>query len=107
LLQRDDFAARLEARMQLPGSDIDGVNTARAALQEQLGKPAGRRADVETDAVRDVEMKVVERRRKLDPAARDIRVFGAAIESDALRTGTPSARTKPAAIAACARARLS
>ena len=44
-----------------------------AALQQAVGEPAGRGADVEAAAAGDVERQRVERVRQLDPAARDIR----------------------------------
>ena len=38
--------------MKLIAADIDRIDAPRAALQQHLGKPAGRGADIEADAVR-------------------------------------------------------
>src|SRR5580700_6479903 len=76
LLHRDDIAAAAQARMQLIAADVDGVDAACAAQCQNLGEAAGRGADVEADAPRHVEMKMIERGCKLDPATRHVRMLG-------------------------------
>ena len=101
--------------MKLAAADIDRIDAPRAAREQHLGEAAGRGADIEADAARDIDAEMVERRRKLDAAARHPGMRGLARAAlrrsrnllGRLATGTPSAVTRPAAIAACARARLS
>ena len=71
---RDDVAAAAQARMKLIAADVDGVDAPRAAHKQDFGEAAGRGADVEADAPGHVEMKMIERGRKLDAAARHIRM---------------------------------
>ena len=100
--------------MQLPMPDIDRVDAPCAAREQHLGEAAGRGADIEADAASRIEAEMIERGRELHAAARHpgMRRLGAqdasaAISSDGLRTGSSSAVTRPAAMAACALARLS
>ncbi len=60
--------------------DIDCVNTARATLQQDLRKSAGRSADVKADPAFWIDTKVVKRCRELHAAARYIRVHGACLQ---------------------------
>ncbi len=57
--------------MQLSAADIERIDAPRAAREQNLGKSAGRCADVEADAARGIEPEMIERRRQLDPAAGD------------------------------------
>ena len=59
--------------MQLPVADVERDHARRAALQEDVGEPAGRRTDVEAVEAGDVEPERVERVRELVPRARDVR----------------------------------
>src|ERR1700678_4536461 len=61
-----------QRRMQLLAPDIDGEHPAGAVGEQHLGEAAGRRADVETDVILDVERMSLQRARQLDAAARDI-----------------------------------
>ena len=101
--------------MQLPAADIDRVDAPRATLQQDFGEAAGRGADIEADAALQIESKLIEGGGELDAAARYVRMLGRGLDSR--RSGNllrrlcaPSRRrrvTRPAAIAAWARARLS
>ena len=44
--------SRAERLGELPAADVDGVDAARAALEQDVGEAAGRGADVEADAAR-------------------------------------------------------
>ncbi len=71
LLQRHHLGPAAQARMQLVAADVDREDAARAAREQDLGEAAGRGADIEADATRDVDRQPVERMGELDPAARD------------------------------------
>src|SRR5580698_5392484 len=75
-LHGDDIAAAAQARMQLIAADVDGVDTLRAAQNQNFSEAPGRGADIEADAAGHVETKMIECRRKLDAAARHIRMLG-------------------------------
>ena len=64
--------------MQLAATDIHGIDSPRAACEEDLGEAAGRGADIEADAAarikHRIEAEVIERGRELHPAARHVRV---------------------------------
>ena len=77
---RDDIVTAAQARMQLIAADIDRVDAPRAAREQDLGEAAGRGADVEADAIRHVEREMIERERKLDAAARHIRMLGLGLD---------------------------
>ena len=62
--------------MQLIAADVDRVDAPRAAQNQDFGEAAGRGADVEADTPGHVEMKMIERRCKLDAAARHIGMLG-------------------------------
>ena len=66
--------------MKLAAPDIDGINALGAAQNQNLGKAAGRSADIDADAIRDIELKMIERRRQLDPAAGDVSVRGLSVD---------------------------
>src|SRR6185437_14504550 len=66
LLERDEGAAAAQFWMQLVAADIDRIDALRAALEQDFGKAAGRRADVEANAVLNVEAEAIERRRQFD-----------------------------------------
>src|ERR1700721_1440229 len=53
---------------------ISATKGARAAFAQHLGKAAGRSADIEANAAGHVDPEVIKRCRKLNPAARDVRV---------------------------------
>ena len=102
-----------EARVELAMADVDGDDESRAARQQHVGEAARRRADVEAGEAARIERESVERRGELDARRARPRMRRARLDrgvgregSDGLRTIAPSARTSPAAIAACARARL-
>jgi hypothetical protein len=60
--------------MQLPASHINRVEVLGAALQQNLRETAGGSADIEANTVAWIEAKMIERRRELHPAARDVRI---------------------------------
>ena len=112
--ERADARVRREARIELSAADVDRDDVRRAAREENVGEAAGRGADVEAGEARGIEPEGVERGRELDPAARDVRMGRFGLDrrvarptaSDAFVSATPPTLTSPAAIAACARARL-
>ena len=59
---------------QLTPPDVDGVDAGRAALEQDVGEAAGRRAGVEADEPRRVDAERVERGGELVAAAADVRV---------------------------------
>lgn len=70
-----DYAPVLtEPPVELTASNIDGVDTRRAALQQHVGEPARRSADVEANTVVRVEVELIESIRQLDTASRDPRM---------------------------------
>ena len=73
-LQRNDLGALAQRFMQLPASDIDRVDVPGAALQQHLRESAGGGADIEANAAARIEAEMIERRRELHPAARDVRM---------------------------------
>ena len=106
-------SARAQALVQLTVPDIDRVHEPGTAREQHVGKTAGRSADVEANASVNVDPRLLERCRELDAAARDPRMCRLAcraastrISVDGLVMTTASAVTSPAAIAACACARL-
>ena len=64
----------VQRRMQLATPDIDREYEAGAVGEQYLGKAAGRCADVEADAILDLDSVALQRARQLDAAARDIGV---------------------------------
>ena len=102
-----------EPGVELAVPDVDGDHAFRPAPEQHVGEAAGRGADVEAGEARGIEPEGVERGGELDAAARDIRVgrlgFDRRVRPIGVRglaQGSPSTRTRPAAMAACARARL-
>ena len=94
--------------------DIDRKYQAGAVGEQHLGEAAGRCADVEADMILDVERIALQRAGQLDAAARDIGMRRLRLQHGVGRnglggfhTGLSLAMTRPASIAACARARLS
>ena len=75
-LDRDDARIGGKPRMQLAASDIDRIDKPRAAFEQRLGESAGRSADIEADAIGDIDRAGVERRRELHAAAGDERMRG-------------------------------
>ena len=57
--------------VELPVADVDRDHHHGAALEQAVGEPAGRRADVQAAAPLDLDRELVERVLQLDPAARD------------------------------------
>ena len=53
-------------------ADVDGIHPACAALQQHVGEAAGRGADVERYATLRIDLEMIERMGKLEPATRDI-----------------------------------
>ncbi len=72
--------ARIAAKLpiELAVADVERDDARRAALQQHVGEPARRSADVEGRASLDGNAERVERMRKLDPAAADVRMIGPA-----------------------------
>ena len=100
--------------MQLAVSDIERIDAMCAAREQHLREAAGRRAGIEADLAGRIEAEMVKRSRELDAAARHPGMRRSArsaastgSRSDGLATDDASATTRPAAIAACALARLS
>ena len=100
-------------RVKLAVADIDAGHMRRAARQQDIGKTAGRGADVERLLAGRIERKNIERRSELHAAARHPGIDGAGVEPRAFgdRFGgfgdrTPSRVTSPASIASRALARL-
>ena len=71
----EDDHARVVAnlRVQLPVADVERDDPRGPALQEDVGEPARRRADVEAVEARDVDPERVEGVRQLVTCARDVR----------------------------------
>ena len=53
-------------------ADVDGIDPCRAAREQDLGEAAGRGADIEGDDAGNGKSEMVERRRQLQAAARDV-----------------------------------
>ena len=68
----DDARILAEAPIELALPDIDRVDPSRAALQVNVGEPAGRRADIDGDRPGDVEPERIESARQLVAPARDV-----------------------------------
>ncbi len=112
---RDDVVAAAQPRVQLAACRHRPHRRAGAAREQHFGEAAGRGADIEADAAGYIETEMIERRRKLDAAARHVGVLGLGRDDRgggnllgcfAQRRCRRRSRS-PAAIAACARARLS
>ena len=70
----DDPRVAGERVGELAPPDVDGVDAGGAALEQDVGEAAGRRADVEADEPRRVDAERVERGGELVAAAADVRV---------------------------------
>ena len=70
LLDRDDLRTLPKLGVQLVAADIDGIDAARAASEEDVAESARRCTNVETDAIARIELEVLERCCQLDAAAR-------------------------------------
>src|SRR5439155_16399784 len=68
----DDARILPQAPVELTLPHVDRVNAERAALQQDVGKAAGRRADVDRDLSSDVEPQSIERARQLVAATGDV-----------------------------------
>ena len=112
----DDGDARIgpEPPGELAVADVERDHVARAAVEQHVGEAAGRGADVERDAARDVEVKRVERVGELEPAAADPGMIGRAYRDLGAgrrracrpsRSARPPTVTSPARISARARSR--
>src|SRR5665213_2731070 len=55
LLDRNHLGMAVQRWMQLPAPDVDGKYQAGAVGEQDLGEAPGRRADVETDVILDLE----------------------------------------------------
>ena len=71
LLERDDALIALQLLCELVLADIDGEDFLRAALEQNLGEAAGRRAHVEADLALGGDAEMVERMDEFQAAARD------------------------------------
>ena len=103
---------------ELATPDVDRMDPRGAALQQDVGEAAGRRARVEADRPRRIDPERVERRGELVTAAADVRIrlhdLMASVPSTrspafrSIRAASPSpTRTLPARISAWALARVS
>ena len=106
---------RAASGCKLAVADIDGKDAGRAAREQHLREAAGRGADVEADVALDIERKCSSAPASLTPPRETQGCAGVGLDRrvrrdrrpTASRPALPSAITRPAAIAACARARLS
>ena len=71
-LEHDDAGVVPQPRVELPVADVERDHARRAALEQDVGEAAGRRADVEAVEARGVDAEHVERVRELLAAARDV-----------------------------------
>ena len=102
------------APVELAVADVDGDRRVLAPrMQQHVGEAAGRGADVEAGEPGGIEREGVERGGELEAAARDVRVGRLGFDRGGLvdllgglAHHAPPILTSPAAIAACARARL-
>jgi hypothetical protein len=62
--------------VKLAVADIDGIDDPCAALEENLAEAAGGSADIEADLAPGIDGEALERRRKLQSAARHIGMGG-------------------------------
>ena len=69
-IHHNDPLVRRQAGQELSMSHVHGVNPARAMAQQHVGKAAGRRAGIEADRSRHVELERIERGQQLLRAAR-------------------------------------
>src|ERR1051326_1657089 len=76
LLERHESAAAAQFLMQLVAADVDRIDMPRAASEQNFSKAPGGRADVEANAILDIEAETIERGRQFDAAARDVGMFG-------------------------------
>src|SRR5262249_10371532 len=67
-----DYDPRIlaESPSKLTVTDIDGIDTSRAARHQHLGKAAGRGPDIERDASLDGDLELIERMHERDPSSR-------------------------------------
>ncbi len=72
----DDARIGAQLPIELAVADVERDHVARAALQQDVGEAAGRRADVERAASADGNGEDVEGVRELDAAAADVRMIG-------------------------------
>ncbi len=72
LFQQPDprILAKLEVHLTVAG--VDGDDLRGAALEQAIGKPAGRSADIQTDLSRDGDIPVIEGALQLESAAADV-----------------------------------
>src|SRR5437868_2402176 len=94
-LVHDDPRVLMQLPIELAPPDVDRVNAGRAALQENIGEPTGRRADIDGDLSRDIEPDRIERARQLAAAARH--VLRAGIDPDVRIPGHGGSRPISAA----------
>ena len=114
VLDDDDARVVADLPVELPVTDVQRDDARGAALEQDVGEAASRRADVERLASGDVDAEGVERVRQLEPAAADIgmvgrdeRDVGVGVDRRARpsRPAAPSTQTWPARISARARSR--
>ena len=72
-LENRDARVVADLRVELPVADVERDHPRRAALEQHVGEPAGRGADVERIETGDVDPERVERVGELVPAAGDVR----------------------------------
>ena len=76
--EHDHAVVAAQFPVQLPVADVDGVDFRRAAAEQNIGKPASRRADVERNRAGHIDIEMAQRVIELEPAARYPRMFLAA-----------------------------
>ena len=109
-LEHDDPRVGAQPRVELPVADVDGMHPRGAAAQQDVGEPAGRCTDVETDEPGGIDREGVQPGDQLVRAARDMIVRDARTStSRSTATCTPGlssrcspVNTRPARISACA-----
>jgi hypothetical protein len=75
-LANDDAGVSAQPPIQLAASDVERDDARGAALQQHVGKAAGRRAHIQRAPPGRIDVEHVERARELDAAPSDIRVIG-------------------------------
>ena len=74
--EHDDARILANRPRELAVADVDRIDLRSAALQQHVGKPAGRRANVESDHATRIDRESVEPFDQLQRAARNVRMIG-------------------------------
>ncbi len=70
-LEHDDTRIIAETPIELAATNVDRVNAPSLARQEDIGKPTGRRADIDSGAPARIDSEMLQCMGELDAAARD------------------------------------